>query len=258
MANESGDLKHHWDSVWHGRAPQRYTMPTLELHPLLKRLLPSGPTVSFLEIGCVPGNHMVYFAKEFGYRVSGVDYSDEIELARATCRLNGVESAIWHADVFSIQFPEQFDVVFSTGFLEHFPDWERAVDVHLRWIADNGYLVAAVPNVHGIHKFLFRRLHPANYAVHCLDILERPQSLRRYIEKTCTILYFGYWTTWRAFYRLPLVLDIPSRLLRKVLQWTGLANIPNRTFSPYLWVVAKKNMHQDTRDAFIVQALMPK
>ena len=38
----------------------------------------------------------------------------------------------------------------------------------------------------------------------------------------------------------PKPLDFGSRAMRRILRATGLQNVPNRYFSPFLWVIARK------------------
>jgi len=232
--------KNYWDDVWRGRRPAKYVGPFVEAHPLLKRYLPVERTFKFLEIGCVPGNWMVYFHKEYRYQVSGIDYSDAVSLVHETCELNQVPATICHGDVFYAQFPMLFDVIFSAGFVEHFEEWQRVLELHLQWLRPGGYVIISVPNVRGIHKLLMRAWSPADFAMQRLEIISRPEKLREFLSGSCKILYFGYWVTWRPFYELPRSLDFTSRAIRRILRMTGLQNLPNRHFSPSLWVIASK------------------
>jgi SAM-dependent methyltransferase len=206
----------------------------------LKAYLPKEMSFQFLEIGCVPGNWMVYFHKEYGYQVSGIDYSDAVDLARATCALNQVSATIRDDDVFRAQFPHLFDVVFSAGFIEHCDPWQDALDLHLQWLKSGGYLVISVPNLTGIHRLFMKRYHPRDFITHRPFILQNPSLLREYLMKRSHLLYFGYWITWRPFYQLPTALDLLSRGTRKALRTFRIENLPNRYFSPFLWVISRK------------------
>lgn len=234
------NLLDYWNHVWAARKPQLYKGPIVEAHPLLARFLPKEPAFNFLEIGCIPGDWLVYFHKEYGYKVNGIDYSDAISLTRATCELNEVSATIWHEDVFKFQFPTLFDVVFSQGFIEHFNNWQEALNVHLRWLKPGGYLIIAIPNITGIHKLLMKKFHPVEYSIHYFGIIDQPYRLYNYLSQRSHIIYFGYWITFRPFYDLPKILDFLSRAIQKGLKILGLKNIPNRYFSPYLWIIARK------------------
>jgi len=172
--------------------------------------------------------------------VSGIDYSDAVSIVDKTCEINKVPAVVWRGDIFSAQLPTSFDVVFSAGFVEHFLEWREVVDLHLKWLKSGGYLVISVPNITGIHRFFLKAMHPADYAIHYLHIIQQPDMLRQYLERTCELFYFDYWITWRPFYRLPKVLDFSSRAVRRMLKTAGLQNIPNRYFSPFLWAIARK------------------
>ena len=63
---------------------------------------PSGD-LSFIEIGCAPGGWMAYFARQFGYRVTGVDYvRSACDKTTENLRLLSVTGKVVNADVFEI------------------------------------------------------------------------------------------------------------------------------------------------------------
>ena len=235
------DIKNYWDDLWSKRKPELYTGCKPEVHALLAKFLPKDPTLKLLEIGCIPANWIVYFSKEFGYQGYGIDYSDHIELARETCRINNIKATIWHEDIFKARLPIYFDIVFSSGFIEHFSNWQDALEGHIRWLKPGGYLVVAVPNIRGIHKALLKTFNPESYSTHYLEIINKPEKLRNYLSDRFHISYFGYWVTFRPFYPLPKIISFFSRILIKLLKILKIYNIPNLYFSPYLWIIAKKN-----------------
>ncbi len=96
------------------------------------------------------------------------------------------------------------------------------------------------PNVRGIHRWLIKNFHPADYATHKLELIDHPGLLRKYLSERCDLLYFDYWVTWRPFYSLPGALDLVSRGAQKLLKLAHLYNVPNSHFSPLLWSVARK------------------
>src|SRR4029453_17212375 len=131
----------YWDGVWRSARPQRYPGPIFSGHRIYERYLPHEPGLRFLEVGCVPGNLMVYFAKHFGYAVDGVDYSNAGALVDATLELNGVPGRFFHADVFAFTPDRGYDVVFSQGFVEHFDDPVAPVRRHADLARPGGLVV---------------------------------------------------------------------------------------------------------------------
>jgi hypothetical protein len=86
---------------------QTYPGPIFEQHSLLARFIPKTKCGSAIEIGCVPGNWLVYLHKEYGYSGSGIDYSEHLEYVRHNLALNGIHpEALFHADLFSFAPPK--------------------------------------------------------------------------------------------------------------------------------------------------------
>jgi len=91
-----------------------------------------------LEIGCGGSAWLPYFAKEFGFEVYDIDYSElGCQQAAQVLENEGVEGEILCADFFSP--PEHmlgdFDTVGSRGVVEHFEDtaaWASAFSKFLR------------------------------------------------------------------------------------------------------------------------------
>ena len=51
---------------------------------------------------------MIYINKEFGYRVDGLDYSDNMDYVRANLSYNGVQdSQLFSADFFEIRASQE-------------------------------------------------------------------------------------------------------------------------------------------------------
>jgi SAM-dependent methyltransferase len=231
----------YWDRVWQGRQPERYAGPLYEFHDLYRRYLPHTPGLSLLEIGAVPGNHLVYFAKEFGYRVSGIDYSAEFPLIEASLALNGVRAeALFNEDVFRFEAPEKYGIVFSSGFVEHFDPPGPVIELHARLVANGGFLVLTVPNTRFLHKWLMSLSCPEVLAVHNPVLMDR-KVLSEMVERCgMEVLFCDYLRTFRPFYKVDRWLELPCRAVGKALRIAHLDRLPNRFASPYLHLIARK------------------
>lgn len=77
-----------------------------------------------LDAACGFGRHL-YYAREFGARMVGVDFSAAIQAARAI--LGGRDgTSLVQADLYHLPFkPEAFDFIYSLGALHHLPDPEE-------------------------------------------------------------------------------------------------------------------------------------
>lgn len=148
----------HWQRIWRRQTPYTYGFlrrtiksPTdRRLGLVFKQHLPQERK-RILEIGCASGRWLVRFKREFDYNVYGIDYSEAgCELAKETLRRTKIEGEIICGDIFdpSLQdkYKEFFDIVYSLGFIEHFSDPTDALDMHLRLLKPDGFLIVTVPN----------------------------------------------------------------------------------------------------------------
>lgn len=48
-------------------------------------------------------------------------------------------------DIFKINFSKRFDIICSFGFIEHFPDKRKVLEIHKKFLAHDGYVIIIVP-----------------------------------------------------------------------------------------------------------------
>lgn len=123
---------------------------------------------SLFEVGCAPGRWLAYFAKQFAMQVSGIDYAAEaLELTRANMAFQGIEADLAVADFFSDDLPaSRHDVVYSRGFIEHFPETQSVVNRLVGIVREGGHVVTTVPNFVGLNGWLRSKTAPTSYAGH--------------------------------------------------------------------------------------------
>ncbi len=175
IENEKTDLAH-WESAWAARPRLRFPtgldIGTRNVLRLLKRYL--RPHIRYIEVGCAPGKILSWVGREVGVQVSGIDYSPTgASTAQWLCHGLGIAADIRCEDVKLTTFPASgFDLVFSSGLIEHFEDPSGIVEAHLRLVAPGGVAVIAIPNYSGLYLRLQRWCDPANLAIHNLRIME--------------------------------------------------------------------------------------
>jgi SAM-dependent methyltransferase len=134
-------MTHHehinWDGIWSGvdntltRKDTYYLIDETKME-YLRSLLPSTNRFlrcekqvkgRILEIGIGSGRLSCFLAAE-GYHSVGIDMSDEaLRVAGNNFRVAGVTGALVKGDAYSLPFHrDSFDIVMSTGLLEHFDD----------------------------------------------------------------------------------------------------------------------------------------
>jgi SAM-dependent methyltransferase len=239
---ETPQGKNYWNSIWKKLPPvERYEGPVHEQHPVLSRFLSDTGGGDAIEIGCGTANYMIYINKEFGYRVDGLDYSDNMEYVRANLLYNGIEdSELFRADFFEFAPAMKYGLVMSGGFAEHFDDHELVVRKHAEWAKPGGLVVVIVPNLTHIHRLLCGWLAPEVLHIQRFPLMRR-SVMRKTLEKAgLRVLHCEFRKTFRPTYNLPKIIDFLVRALRKLLRISGLDDIGNGFASPYLISVSRE------------------
>lgn len=133
----------------------------------LRQSLPPG-RFSVIEIGCGASAWLPFFAQELGYRVAGIDYSPTgVYLAKKNLEVLDIQGQIVQGDLFDRRLGlGPFDVVFSSGFIEHFPDQQSVLGRMGEFLRPGGIMVTVVPNMQGLPGWLQSRLNRPVYDQH--------------------------------------------------------------------------------------------
>lgn len=171
----------HWDEAW--AQPPRWKLPSpffVTTRNMQRLLTPHvRPQMQVLELGCAPGKILAWVASALGARVSGLDYSERgIRWSRTLFDRLGIEADLRCENVFHTTFPAgTFDVVYSSGLIEHFEDPHDIVRAHVLLLKPGGRAIIAIPDYGGLYGRLQRWCDPENLAIHNLGIMN-PQALR--------------------------------------------------------------------------------
>ena len=122
-----------------------------------------------LELGCGGSTWLSYFAKEYGFKVTGLDYSEKgCALARSFLQNEGISGEIICADLFKP--PENmiaaYDIVISFGLVEHFNDTTACLVAVRKFLKTGGLLITFIPNMVGLNGWLQKKLNKRIYALH--------------------------------------------------------------------------------------------
>lgn len=169
--NESGQHpldkagRSHWDDQWALRSnlgvPLDVRSPSLTnhvdhaFHHYFQSIFGNGEPQSeaLLEIGCARSYWLPYFAAEYGFQVTGIDYSESgCDLARQMLQRQGVDGTVVLGDLFSPPsiLEARFDYVFSFGVVEHFDDTAYVIAAAARYLKAGGHMITVVPNFAGM------------------------------------------------------------------------------------------------------------
>lgn len=164
-----------WDDAWarppHWRLPSKLIVSTVNLQRVIARYV--RPGMRYLEVGCAPGKLLAWVASELHAEVSGLDYSASgIEWAQHLFEMLRLRGDLRCESIWATTFePRSFDVVFSSGLIEHFDDPRDIVRAHLMLLKPRGRAIITVPNYGGVYGRLQRRLDPENLGLHNLSIM---------------------------------------------------------------------------------------
>lgn len=177
--------KAYWSSLWENSVLPSAVDPddkrignyiVRRLHALFREIF-SGNSLQgsgLLEIGCARSVWLPYFAKQFGFRVTGLDYSESgCRQSEAILVREGVAGEIICADFFSPpeSLIERFNVVTSFGVAEHFADTTQCIAAFAKFLKPGGRMITAVPNMNGLIGVLQRLLDRSIYDIHVpLDV----------------------------------------------------------------------------------------
>jgi len=129
------------------------------------------PTMRLLEIGCAKSVWLPYFAKEFGFCLSGIDYSPiGCQLAKKVLHVNGVEAEVVCGNFFAppANMLGAFDVVVSFGVVEHFEDTASCLRAVSSFLKPGGILITSIPNMVGWIGAIQKSVNKPVYDIHQL------------------------------------------------------------------------------------------
>lgn len=172
--------KAYWDGLWeHSTLPKAVNPRARGLNNYVNRKFheyfsetfssfdPKGKKL--LEIGCARSAWLPYFAKQFGFDVCGLDYSEQgCQQAKAVLSSEGVAGEIVCSDFFSppAELIGTFDVVVSFGVVEHFQNTAECLSAFARLLKPGGLLVTSVPNMVGLNGSLQKLFDRAVFEIH--------------------------------------------------------------------------------------------
>ena len=124
-----------------------------------------------LEIGCAHSIWLPYFAREFGFKVSGLDYSETGCAAERQLLVKmNTEGEIICADFFAPpkECLENYDVIVSFGVAEHFTDTAGCLHAFSRFLKPGGLIITLIPNMVGILGPIAKAINRPFYDLHVL------------------------------------------------------------------------------------------
>jgi SAM-dependent methyltransferase len=144
---------------------------------LFKKLNSNNNKLTICEIGSGDGKLVKQLSHLLNCTPFGIEYSRS---AAKIAEKEGVNTII--GDAFDTEllekYKENFDLVYSYGFIEHIIPPEKAVDIHLSLLKKGGYFFIQIPRLKGFNHLKARIFRPDLLPLHNLEIMEE-ESLRK-------------------------------------------------------------------------------
>jgi 2-polyprenyl-3-methyl-5-hydroxy-6-metoxy-1,4-benzoquinol methylase len=210
-----------------------------------------------IEVGCAKSVWLPYFAKEFDFEVSGIDYSPiGCEMAKQITSANGVDAEILCADFFSP--PEnmlgKYDVVVSFGVVEHFEDTSACLKSISAFLKPGGLLITSIPNMVGlngnIQKIINRPVYDIHHLIDAASLSESHKLAGLEVVKCAYFILSSFGVISLNGISFSGISGRSKKLLRGILAriskfvWLIESRFvffhPNRTFSPYILCIARR------------------
>jgi len=104
---------------------------------------------NFIEIGGCPGRWADFFNTNFGAICDVIDYEKRgCALTRKNFKFLGIKGEIYNQDIFHNSLKkESYDVVLSSGLIEHFTKLKPIFEKHYELLKKKGILIISVPNL---------------------------------------------------------------------------------------------------------------
>ncbi|MDH3237692.1 MAG: class I SAM-dependent methyltransferase [Deltaproteobacteria bacterium] len=217
---------------------------------LISRFVSLGYS-SFLEIGGCPGRWADYFYTRHHFQqCDSLDYdANNAKIIQENYQLLGIPGKAIVMDAESeIYRPEyEYDVVLSDGLVEHFRDFGTVFHNHVKSLKKNGLLIICVPN---IKKSWFYDYFAKKDAIGYTGYrhVDKDELIKQAKDNRLEVLFCGY----AGVFNIGLVhSNALSNALAKLFVVTNLildiifkkfrVKKESKTFSPYIYLIAKRN-----------------
>lgn len=196
------------------------------------------------EVGCFPGSYLQLFG-EFNCVLNGIDNTKRTtELAVFLRKCKYKVGHIFNRNLFTNKVLKKYDIVCSFGFIEHFYDWRRVIELHSNYVNSSGYLIITVPNFYGYVQRIFHTIIDGeNLLRHNIDAMK----LKKISSFLQTLGYdiinmqaIGEFSTWHENHNPSFIQRKIIKLYQEKLKFLEKRE-PSIHWSPYLGIVAKRN-----------------
>lgn len=166
--NEYTDLEF-WRKYWAD------FKPGTEKNAFFDKIITDLPGNSkLLEVGGFPGKLAAYFKKVKNCDVTILDFYIDPAIIKKVEEVNDLQPGsikFIKGDFLKMDLAEEYDIVCSFGFLEHFKDTKNILEKHLKLLKRGGTLLITIPNFRGLNGLFQKIFHFENYEKHNIECM---------------------------------------------------------------------------------------
>ncbi|MFH1509078.1 MAG: methyltransferase domain-containing protein [bacterium] len=228
-----------WKSYWSNYKPK--IVNRVMFDDIFKTL---ADNKSFIEIGGFPGTFSVYMKKYKGYEVSLLDYYIDEKIVREMERINSIKEEsiqLIETEFISYKTDKKYDVVFSSGFIEHFQNLEIIYKKHYEITKKGGIMLISLPNFLGLNGFVQKYFDNKNYDAHNLEAM-KIENIKKILNslnlKYYKILYYGKPGLWLE--KTAKVKKYTRFVIKLISQIIKILPLKNKILSTRIVIIAKK------------------
>lgn len=244
MKKETYTEKETWEHYWNSYQPEKVVLKN-QFQKLFRDIENANQNKTFIEIGGFPGVFSIYFKKFKGYKVTLLDYFISKPVINRLLKVNGMKEAdleVIEADFLKEKSKHKtYDLVFSSGFIEHFEDTGKIIRLHTQYMSGGATLLLTLPNLRGLNGWVQRKFHRTNYDIHnikCMDIEVLREHCKGLNLSEVEIDYHGKPMVWLE--PSAPVSELTRKLVKMLSLFIKLFPVKGSFLSPYLYIKAKK------------------
>jgi len=220
--------------------------PEQKKYPILKKIYKhfkkNNGHHKILEIGCFPGRFLHNFGK-LGYELNGYGQTQYLSNMVNWFKLNNFKIGNFiQTDILVTNREPRYNIVFSSGFIEHFNNFEYMLEKHIKLVKEKGFIFITTPNFSGfIQKTLHKLLDKDNFDKHYIPSMNVDIWKNILIRNNFNIIDYGYIGGF-DFWVGPEKRNIFKKIIIKIIRLFTLINIypNNKEYSPEIFIIAQK------------------
>lgn len=203
------------------------------------------PPKTIIEIGGYPGRYLAYLSAKYGLIPTSLDFnSDDQRISDAMCAFGISKYHVIRADFIGYVPDQQYDIVISNGFIEHFNNYEAVLDEHVKYLKPGGTMFLMIPNMRYYSWFYKTLVDRANLLIHNTKCMKKEVftsfATRNHLKLARLEYYGGFAFT--VHQRLNLVQFVIFRLHRFLFKYfmnRFISRWPNAFFSSTIISILK-------------------